>query len=136
VQAAAGREDVTYVGVVEPAEVGALMARAGAVVVPSLWFEGFPITIVEAFSRGRAVVATDLGSLSSIVDDAVGWKFPVGDLANALAAVTPSDLVARGEQARTRYLGEFSPAAVTSALLAVYTDVIGASELDVTSGRG
>ncbi len=100
------------------------MAEAGAVVVPSLWFEGFPVTIVEAFSHGRPVLATDIGSLSSIVDDGVGWKFPVGGLADALAAIEPGAPAERGANARRRYEDNFSPPAVTSALLDIYADVL------------
>ena len=39
--------------------------REGAVLVmPSVWYEGFPRTLVESFALGRAVIASRLGSLS------------------------------------------------------------------------
>jgi glycosyltransferase involved in cell wall biosynthesis len=124
VEAAAAHADVTYRGVVSPSVVAELMAEAGAVVVPSLWFEGFPVTIVEAFSHGRPVLATDIGSLSSIVDDGVGWKFAAGELAEAIAAIEPDAPAERGANARRRYEDNFSPPAVTSALLDIYADVL------------
>jgi glycosyltransferase involved in cell wall biosynthesis len=121
--AAVQLDDIDFVGAVSPSAVGELMDGAAAVVVPSLWFEGFPLTIVEAFSHGRAVIASDLGSLSSIVDDSLGWKFAPGQLGSLLAALGPHEFAERGRAARDRYLAEFSPAAVTSALLQVYDEV-------------
>ena len=47
---------------------------------PSEWYEGFPMTIVEAFSLSKPVIATRLGSMLEIVEDSkTGLLFEPGD---------------------------------------------------------
>lgn len=56
------------------------MKGAMALVFPSLNYEGFPRTIVEAFSVGLPVIASDLGSIATIVTHGHdGLLFPAGD---------------------------------------------------------
>lgn len=50
-------------------EVMELIMGAKALIVPSQWYEGFPMTIVEAFSVGVPVIASDIGNLSTIIKD-------------------------------------------------------------------
>lgn len=49
-------------------EVYDLMGEATFVVFPSKWYEGLPRTIIEAFAVGTPVIASDIGSISSLVD--------------------------------------------------------------------
>ena len=41
------------------------------VACPAIWYENLPNVILEAFSYGRPVIATDIGSLSDVVDNGV-----------------------------------------------------------------
>jgi glycosyltransferase involved in cell wall biosynthesis len=62
------------------AEVIALMGRATLLVFPSLWYEGFPRTIVESLARGTPVVASELGSMKELLIAGVaGALFTPGD---------------------------------------------------------
>lgn len=56
------------------------MSTASLLVVPSTWFEGLPLVIVEAFSRGVPVAAANIGSLSELVtNNKNGILFRPGD---------------------------------------------------------
>lgn len=56
------------------------MAAVDWVVVPSIWYENAPLTIQEAFSLGRPVVATNLGGMAEAVEDGTtGVLLPRGD---------------------------------------------------------
>ncbi len=70
------------------AELPEILAWADVVVVPSTWFENYPIVIREALAAGRPVIASRLGALSeSVVDGKDGLLFEAGnstDLARAL----------------------------------------------------
>ncbi len=75
-----------------PAEVKALMRKARALVFPSLWFEGQPLTVLEAKAMGTPVIVSDgCAGREEIVDGVSGLWF---ESANA-------DLLARAlEKAR------------------------------------
>ena len=49
---------------------------AKAVIYPSLWYEGFPMTIVESYSVGTPVIGSNLGNTGSLIEEGKsGWKF-------------------------------------------------------------
>lgn len=69
-------------------EVLRLMKTATVLIVPSLWYEGFPMTVVEAYACGLPVIASNLGSLSSVVRDKnTGHLFRPGDATDLAACV-------------------------------------------------
>ena len=76
---------VDYLGHKSHDEVLALMKNARALVIPSLWYEGFPMTVVEAYASGLPVIASNLGSLGELViNEKTGLLFECGN-AEALA---------------------------------------------------
>jgi glycosyltransferase involved in cell wall biosynthesis len=118
---------ISYHGPVPSERVDELMREAAVVAVPSLWFEGFPMTVLEAYARARPVVATAIGSVGTVVDDEVGWRASSSpaDLDAVLRAIEPAEVARRGAAARARYEAEFAPKVVTEKLIGIYTDVIG-----------
>lgn len=76
-------------GFVPNDEVMRIVASSKALVLPTQWYEGFPMSIVEAFSVGTPVVCSDLGNAGSIVEEGeTGCKFApdlVDDLICAIA---------------------------------------------------
>jgi glycosyltransferase involved in cell wall biosynthesis len=63
-------------GFIPNTEVRKMIANSKAVVLPTKWYEGFPMSIVEAYSVGTPVVCSDLGNAGSIVIDGItGFKF-------------------------------------------------------------
>jgi glycosyltransferase involved in cell wall biosynthesis len=91
--------------VLPPASVARALDDAWALVLPSR-SEGLGRVVIEAFCRGRPVVATSVGGIRDLVEDAVnGLLVPPGDtgaLADALARLlTDRSLAERlGEGAR------------------------------------
>jgi glycosyltransferase involved in cell wall biosynthesis len=116
---------VVALGQVSPEQVGRAMDEAAYVVVPSRFFEGYPLVVAEAFARGRPVLTVSGGSVGTIVDDATGWVVEptVPALAEALATITSEDVAARSKAARARYLAESTPERGLASLLAAYDDV-------------
>lgn len=70
-----------------PDDVAARMDAARALVLPS-YPEGLGRVVLEAFARGRGVVATNAGGIPDMVDDGVqGLLFPPGDTDALVAAL-------------------------------------------------
>ena len=68
-----------------------LMKDAKALIFPSEWYEGFPMTLAEAFATGLPVIASRLGAMAELVDEGrTGLLFEPGN---------PEDLAAKGEWA-------------------------------------
>lgn len=85
---------------------------AGSVVVLSSISEGFPYTLIEAMTCGRACVATDVGGVSEALGD-TGRLVPPRDpeaMAAACLALLDDDALRRrlGAQARERALANFT----------------------------
>ena len=48
--------------------------------MPSEWYEGFPMTIREAFACGKPVIASRLGAMAEIIEDGkTGLLFEPGN---------------------------------------------------------
>jgi glycosyltransferase involved in cell wall biosynthesis len=80
-------DSVTLIGQYQPRELPSLMAQIDWVVVPSIWWETGPLTVLEAFQHGRPVICSDMGGMSEKVTDGLnGLYFRRGD-AESLAEV-------------------------------------------------
>ena len=102
------RERVEHVEELPPTEVARRLDEATLLVLPS-WPEGLGRVVIEAFARGRGVVATDAGGIPDLVDDGVeGLLIPPGDtdaLVEALVRVLTDQALAErlGEAAGRAY---------------------------------
>jgi glycosyltransferase involved in cell wall biosynthesis len=129
---------VEMLGPRSPEDVRELMRDAFALVMPSLWYEGFPMVIAEAFSTGLPVIASDLGSLASILDHGrTGMLFQAGDSADLAAKVEwacrhPEAADALGRGGRREYETKYTADAHHRQILEIYRRAIGRSR-DVAS---
>jgi glycosyltransferase involved in cell wall biosynthesis len=129
-------------GYLPEAELDALLARAKAVVMPSLAGEAFGLVALENMLRQKLVIVSDIGALTEVVGDA-GLSFPSGDsraLAACLRRVLQSDDLAQQLAARARLRAEslFSTERMVHDHLELYLQAVGASaapELAFDSAR-
>ena len=79
-------------GFVSNTEAQKLIANSKALVLPTQWYEGFPMSIVEAFSVGTPVVCSNLGNAGGIVEEGVtGCKFCSDSAEDMINAVRRCD---------------------------------------------
>lgn len=109
-------------------EVQQRMARAMALVLPSICLESFPRVLVEAFAAGLPVIASRLGALAELVQHGeTGLLFAPGDaqgLAEQMdwAAAHPAEMARMGRRARAVYEAEYTPQRNLARLLAIYAE--------------
>lgn len=109
----------TFAGRVGQQELAALRASAGLAIVPSRSAETYGLAAAEAMAAGLPVVASAIGALPELCDPA-GLVEPGDAAALALAARARFGDAEAGEAGRRRVLGLAAPAAIASALGAIY----------------
>lgn len=89
VEAACCQSDmIDFVGQKSFEEVLSLMGQAKAVVMPSVVFETFGRTIIEAYAAGTPPIVSKFGAMEELVRDGeTGLFFKVGDSADLMAKV-------------------------------------------------
>jgi len=65
------RDNVTFAGAYERDRMNQLMAGIDWVLVPSIWWETGPMTVMEAMQYGRPVICSDIGGMAEKVTDGV-----------------------------------------------------------------
>ena len=130
---------ITVHGGLPPDAVADHMSRAAFLVFPSEWYEGFPMTLLEAFRQGLPVIASRLGAMAEIIEDEVtGLHFMPGDPADLAkkvrwAADHPEDMQRMGAAARRIYEARYTPEVNYHQLATVYEQTIAGSRK--TAGR-
>lgn len=106
------------------------MSRASFLVVPSLAYEGFPMTLAEAFACGLPAIVTRHGAMKEIVEDGVtGLHIDPDDPADLAAKVVwasehPDRMSEMGQAARRIYEEKYTPAVNYRKLLAIYNSAV------------
>jgi glycosyltransferase involved in cell wall biosynthesis len=111
-------------------QVAQEMAKARALVVPSIWYEGFPMVLLEAFAQGLPVIATDLGNVGQIVEKhSAGTLFSSGEVSHLESEVYTlydniDELQLFSDNCRAAYESEYTPVQNLQQLEAIYKQVI------------
>lgn len=116
---------VRFLGERPKREVAELMRAADLFVLPSL-AENLPVVLIEAQASGLPAVATDVGGVSELVDDAAGALVPPADPAALAATIRAAltrdyDPAALAARARDRY----GYAAIAARWTAIYDRLLG-----------
>lgn len=73
--------NIVYLGSLKSQQVNQQLCKAQALIFPSIWYEGMPMTILEAFAVKTPVIGSNLGAMSSIIKDHTnGLHFEVGNV--------------------------------------------------------
>lgn len=99
--------NIEMIGFVPNKEAKKLIANSKALILPTQWYEGFPMTIVEAYSVGTPVICSNLGNAGSLIEDGVnGVKFQYDSADSLIQAVERFEQLPRerfGENAYMKY---------------------------------
>jgi glycosyltransferase involved in cell wall biosynthesis len=121
---------IEFLGRKDKSDVLDLVRNADFIVMPSTWYEGFPMVLVEAFACGTPALVSRLGSMKEIVEDGVtGLHFEAGnsqDLAEKAQWLIDNLERTRemGQNARNEYLAKYTPEKNYEVLMDIYQQAI------------
>jgi glycosyltransferase involved in cell wall biosynthesis len=121
---------ITFRGRLSHAAAIETIKSARFVVVPSTWYEAFPMCIVESFACGVPVLCSRLGGMQEIVTDGhTGLHFIPGDPQDLALKVEwawnhPAEIAAMGRAARDRYETYYSAEKNYSLLMGIYEQAL------------
>lgn len=126
------RNNSVFTGWIDRDEMRAAYAAVDIVLVPSLCFDAFPRTVVEAMAAGKPVVATRYGGAPEIVvDGKTGYvvdPFSVPSVIEKIGGLLRDREKAErfGAAGRERIQAEFTMNGVVASLIARYRELLGA----------
>lgn len=83
-----GLENIEMKGFLPNDDVKEIMANSKAIILPTQWYEGFPMTILEAYSVGTPVIGSDIGNVGDlIILNKSGWKFKRNVVSTLISAI-------------------------------------------------
>lgn len=83
-----------------------LIKKSKALLFPSVWYEGAPLTIFEALSMGIPCIVSNICSAASFVDSGNGWlfdPFKTGELESILDSISSENIKQKSEEAYKRF---------------------------------
>jgi len=121
---------ITHVGSVEREQVFKMLSNSAALIFPSLWYEGLPMTILEAFASATPVLASRMGAMEELITDQLtGLHFAPGSVEDMIRIFQWSEqhgtrLREMGENARRAYESNYTASVSYRLLMEIYTKAI------------
>jgi glycosyltransferase involved in cell wall biosynthesis len=117
-------------GLCSSQKVNEMLNLSSLLVLPSIWYEGFPLVIGEAYAAGVPVAASKIGTPASVVIDRVtGIHFLPGDTDDMVKQLSllieqPDILQKMGRNARNEYENKYTSERNFSMLMNIYQEAI------------
>ena len=121
---------IKFHGILSRDETSNFINRSKFIVIPSECYEGFPMTILEAFREGTLVLASNIGSIKSIINDRYnGILFEYGnklDLINKVKWIlnNPDQCDQIAINAKNEFNDKYSSKVNYQQLINIYEDAI------------
>lgn len=121
---------INWIGYQNKENVYLWLTKVKALILPSIWFEGFPMTLAEAMAAGTPSIVSNIGSQHTIIKDGIsGLHFNVSDQKDLMEKVisldeNPEQVTKLSEGARSIYLNQFTEQVNYGQLLNIYKSVI------------
>lgn len=90
IRALAAGMPVRFAGLFEPVDMAGIMAGIDLLVIPSLWHENSPLTLLQALATHTPVIVSDVPGMRDFIEpDSNGATFPAGDVEALRRALRP-----------------------------------------------
>ena len=118
--------NVKLLGFKEKNEIIDLLAQAKFLIMPSLWYETFGRTIIEAYAAGTPVIASRLGAMAdNVIHGKTGMLFRPGDKEDLVRTIkyaldNENEMALWMRNAFNEYLNKFTPEKAYDNLIDIY----------------
>ncbi len=123
--------NIEYVGFKQKEELFEIIRNSSFVIVPSEWYENNPLSIIEAYSFGKPVIASNIGGIPEIVDNLkTGFLFNMGDssqlsiIIGKAAVISDEEYSLLSNNARVFFEEHFSEESHYSSLMNIYENLL------------
>ncbi len=123
-------DNIEFLGYKKSDELKTYFDECEAMILPSEWCENAPISIIEAFSYGKSVIASELGGCAEmVINDYNGYTFEAGNVDSLINIInkfiTDKDLYKKlGENGREFALKNYIEENHYNSLMALYYSLI------------
>ena len=122
--------NITCLGLQTGPQVKSLMQKCKALIFPSIWIEGMPMTIIEAQAGGTILIAGETVNTSRMIADKKdGFLYEAGSskalnrAIDTFEASTARELEEMNQQARQRYESRYTPSMHLAAIKKLYGEI-------------
>ncbi|WP_159476914.1 glycosyltransferase family 4 protein [Dyadobacter sp. 3J3] len=130
-EVASTNKNIIYLGALDSESIQIEMQSCTALVFPSIWYEGMPMTILEAFSLGTPVIASNIGAMATMITPNFnGLHFEVNNEKDLLEKITYWNFLPQITQdvyysnSYSTFLENYTPEINLQKLLEVYVKVL------------
>lgn len=132
---------VEFRGALDPSELAGIFRGARALVFPSIWYEGAPRVIIEAYAAGVPVLASRIGGVPELIaEERSGLLVEPGDTEAWSSAIErlldDAESLRLGEGAWSLWNEGFRPEHGLENLESAYRDVVGDERVTGTTRTG
>jgi len=94
-------KNIELLGFKHGTELADLIKNSSFVIVPSEWYENNPLTVIEAYSFGKPVIASNIGGIPEIVkDNSTGYLFEMKNVSQMKSTIEKSSQISQSEYER------------------------------------
>ena len=115
-------KSIKMIGLVDNKEVKKIISESKGLILPTQWYEGFPMSILESFSCGTPVIGSNIGNVGNLIIDGInGYKFDtIEELIEKINLLNEKDL---STSVRKHYKDKYSKKENYKCLMQIYNSV-------------
>lgn len=124
-------EGIHFLGRIAHDKIKDYVSRSKFLVIPSIWYENNPMTIIESYSCGTPIIGSNIGGIPEIlIDKKTGFLFSKGDVSNLNEIISSSLSLSSQDYLKMRtaaldfYNRELTPQIHIEKVLTVYKNLI------------
>jgi glycosyltransferase involved in cell wall biosynthesis len=125
-----GIKNVEFSGFLKGEKLFAEIKKSDVVIIPSEWFENYPVSVMEAFALSKPVIGARIGGIPEMVrDNETGLTFESGNAVDLSEKINylinnPHKAAEMGEKARLFIEREVNPERHYKELMKIYKEAI------------